>query len=426
MINLAAARKKNMHKRPIGKVKDGKLYYKIPFDPLEKQMDFLSSDKSIVLYSGAFGAGKSYTLCYAAIREVIDNPNNRFLLCRKRLTELRTSTMKTFFELLPESSPVIASYHKSEQLITFKNGSELYFGGLDRPEKWASAELGGFAMDEATDFKEADFNMLISRLRKKNVKHHKGFLACNPGSKTHWIYKKFFEQQHINGYDVVETTSHDNIFLPHGTLERYDLWEKTDLDYYLRYVQGQWGIVEGTIYKGFNPSYNVKDIKINNSMRFYRAIDWGFKNPFVCLFIALDNDDNIIVFDEIYTTQKLLGTLAAEINSKYKDLTFTQSFADPSDSTNIHEFRNMDIPITPADNSVMPGIREVMARLPQIFINPKCKNTIREFQAYRWKEKTGDKNDPEIPEKTDDHTMDALRYFIYTHFKNVGLIGLRI
>jgi phage terminase large subunit len=53
-----------------------------------------------------------------------------------------------------------------------------------------------------------------------------------------------------------------------------------------------------------------------------------------------------------------------------------------------------------------------------MFVASHCQNTIREFESYSWKEvKLGqeDQNKPERPNKSNDHSMDAMRYFMYFH-----------
>ena len=58
---------------------------------------------------------------------------------------------------------------------------------------------------------------------------------------------------------------------------------------------------------------------------------------------------------------------------------------------------------------------------PGLFIFSNCTNTIKEIETYRWREKSvtqaQDLNEPDVPEKANDHAMDALRYFAvsYTH-----------
>lgn len=57
-----------------------------------------------------------------------------------------------------------------------------------------------------------------------------------------------------------------------------------------------------------------------------------------------------------------------------------------------------------------------------MFIFSNCINTIREFETYRWKEKSvthaQDLNEPDVPEKANDHALDALRYFAVSYKKH--------
>lgn len=392
-----------------------------PYNPLPKQKEFLQLQNNINLYSGAFGAGKSATIVIASILEALKYKRNRVLLCRKQLVDLRNTTLKTFFEMLPQDSKLIKSYLKSEMTLTLFNGSEILFGGLDNPTKWASAELGCWAMDEATDFTIEDFNMLKSRLRRVGVFKYKGFLACNPGAKGHWIFQEFFEKNK-GRYGVVETRSIDNTYLPLETLRLYDEYRESDIDYYNRYILGQWGQIEGLVYKEFDLSTNVKSFEINPGWRVYRALDWGYENPFVCLWIGVDSDDNIFIFDEIYEKRCLIPDLANIIKSRYPAIKTTCTVADPSGAEYIAQFNSLGLPVKAAENDVLPGIMEVKWKMDKIFVHRKCINTIREFQSYKWKKfKSGrETNDPEVPDKINDHTMDALRYFIYTLMPRQG------
>ena len=68
--------------------------------------------------------------------------------------------------------------------------------------------------------------------------------------------------------------------------------------------------------------------------------------------------------------------------------------------------------VRPADNSVIDGIRNVQTALTRgvIKINDVCRNTIEEFGLYRWDDKAVE--DAVI--KDNDHSMDAVRYFVQT------------
>ncbi len=127
------------------------------------------------------------------------------------------------------------------------------------------------------------------------------------------------------------------------------------------------------------------------------------------------------------------------------------TYGDPSGAQWIQEFAQRGIYITPANKEVGTafntwvryGIEKVSEKLkvtpghtislpisqntspnkgyPGLFVFSTCTNLIREFETYRWKEKSvtqaQDMNEPDVPEKANDHAMDALRYFAVSYKK---------
>ena len=74
--------------------------------------------------------------------------------------------------------------------------------------------------------------------------------------------------------------------------------------------------------------------------------------------------------------------------------------------------RHNEITVIKADNDVLAGINRVCSALKnqEIFISPKCIDSIRELTIYRWD------NDikRDAPKKENDHAMDDIRYFVST------------
>lgn len=66
--------------------------------------------------------------------------------------------------------------------------------------------------------------------------------------------------------------------------------------------------------------------------------------------------------------------------------------------------------MTPAKNDVVDGIRRVSDALKngEIFIDPCCRDSIREFSLYVWEQGSG----RDAPKKENDHAMDDIRYFV--------------
>ena len=101
---------------------------KLVWQPINKaQDDFVASAAGSVLFSGAFGAGKTIALCAKALKLALDYPHNFGYICRKVRATIGLSTLKTFLELVCPRE-LITGYNKAEGLITLTNGSQLLFG----------------------------------------------------------------------------------------------------------------------------------------------------------------------------------------------------------------------------------------------------------------------------------------------------------
>ncbi len=179
-------------------------------------------------------------------------------------------------------------------------------------------------------------------------------------------------------------------------------------------------------------------------------MDFGSQNPTVCLWIAVDDDDNWFIIDEHYESGQTIDYHAGVINSKSKNYPIVATYGDPSGTQWIQEFAQRGIYITPATKETstafntwvrykiekvaeklkaIPGhitsvrrqTEQTLAGEPSLYVFSSCTNTIREFETYRWKEKSvtqaQDLNEPDVPEKANDHAMDALSYFACSYKK---------
>jgi len=213
---------------------------------------------------------------------------------------------------------------------------------------------------------------------------------------------------------------------------------------------GAFASFEGLIYPSFNPSIHVQegvgDLLVEG-VHHFRAIDWGSgpDNAMVCLWGALDSAGTWYIYDEYYSTDQKATYLdhASEIKAKHKweskSPYYRDTYADPAAPGLMRLFtQKAGIVTTPAKNAVLEGINCVKEHLmlshgePKIVIDSKCENLVREFQTYRWltnrsnDQFTSDKSCR--PLKKDDHTMDALRYMLYSSQQSVrnGLSADRI
>lgn len=279
----------------------------------------------------------------------------------------------------------------------------------------------------------------------------KALFISTPAGYNH--FHKLFERGTTENdlYKSWKFTSYDNPYLDKNWIDSRRK-EKTEDAFATEYL-ADFKKYYGLVYKEFNREVHViEPFDIPEGWSIYRAIDFGSTNPTACLWVAVDSDENIYVFDEHYQTGETIDYHAGIINARSKR-NITATYGDPSGAQWISEFAQRGIYITPANKEVGTnfnswvrfGIEKVGEKLrsvpgrinptiqskrdesrdsvgePSLYVFSNCANVIREFETYRWKEKSvtqaQDLNEPDVPEKANDHAMDALRYFAVSYKK---------
>lgn len=171
---------------------------------LPHQKSFLDATEAFPALFGGVGNGKTTAGCWAAIEHCAMNKENLFLVGRLTYPELNDSTKEVF---LNELSKFYAPHHykhdKSKNSIELlHNKSKIIFRHLDNAASILSMNLGGFYIDQAEEIEEDVFNTLMTRLRRKNIKHRQGYITGNPEFGS-WVYYKY-------GLDKIEPTAEFN------------------------------------------------------------------------------------------------------------------------------------------------------------------------------------------------------------------------
>ena len=217
-------------------------------------------------------------------------------------------------------------------------------------------------------------------------------------------------------------------------------YESVSEEMYETRMIGAFAGYEGLIYQTFNPVVHlVSNVEVPRGVHHRRAIDWGASasHPFVCLFAYKDAHGRWVFYDEYYDKRQVGADVHAEAifdrhpwpNDHYHGATY----ADPSRPDNIELFTRSGIPITPAYNSVYPGIEAVRVALKTnpgtgeagiLIDKERCPNLARQFRTYRWLKGSDKGLNPAAPRpeplKNDDDCMDALRYLIASENMSVS------
>ena len=366
-----------------------------------------------LMYSGAFGAGKSRALCLKAVLRAMRKGAFEGLT-RKTLAEFRRTTLRTLLEQDEDLPPVLPkgtySHHKTEHIIRLRGGGTIHYFGCDDPDTVKSLGLSGCGIDESTELDEQEYLMLLGRVRVG--KDLQLYSATNPGGKSHFLYKRFRvgdDSRRPPERVVIHTKTVENWFLPaayQGTLAGFTG------QYRERYVEGVWGNFEGMVYANWKPSIYVSRLPKPSGYN-YAGVDDGFTNPF-CVEVAVHDHERRLHFcEEFYQSglsedEKVKTCL--ELAQKHKVMTF---YVDPSAAGLIQAMRSTGLDVKGANHDVLGGIGKVQQRMavgngggPGVTYSPRCTNLIEQKASYAWQE------GKDAPVKTNDHAVDAERYLI--------------
>ena len=406
--------------------------------PFGSCKELQESNEDEVLISGPAGTGKSRA-CLQKIHDLAQRwPGSRYLIIRKTRTSLSESALQTFEDwVLGAGHPLILSGPERRNRVkyTYPNGSEIYAGGMDKPGRIMSTEFDLIFCQEAIELDEGDWEALTTRLRNNVLPFQQIMADTNPSFPRHWLKIRcdngttnLLESRHednpvLYDHDKNEWTKLGKVYLMR--LDRLTGARK------LRLRDGKWVQAEGVIYEGWDTTIHLIDsFKIPDHWRKFRCVDFGYVNPFVCGWFALDEDDRMYLYRYIYMTKRTVRVHAEKIEELSRDdMTLDPRIVCDHDAEDQATLVENGLETILADKRVSVGIDAVIERLkiqgdgrPRLFVLRdslvetdqslvEVKKPYRvedEFDSYIWKEKSR----KEEPLKEDDHGMDMVRYAV--------------
>ena len=347
-----------------------------------------------------------------------------------------------------DRSKTFNSLRTKDFRITTGWGSSIEVRSAEHPESLVGEGLDFVIMAEAAKLKLSHWQKYI-RPTLSDKRGSAIFVSTPEG--FNWFYDIYQdgqseESQYGEWWSYRSPTWENTIIFPEGRKDPEILEVEGTLakEVFDQEYGAEFTSFAGRIYSEFDEGYHViKDYQFNSAWPNYVAIDFGFRNPFVCLNIQVDPLENIYIWDEYYERNKNITQHAHDLKSMIQWRVdggyYDPSGPDPAatlsgiwrDASGYRNRNLEDISLQPAPNDWLAGVNRVKEWLklqptpegdikPKLFVSRRCTNTLREFNTYRVKEQTErmtESKDPrEEPRKKDDHAMDALRYFIAGHF----------
>jgi phage terminase large subunit len=416
------------------------------FQPYGGGLELWKCKEPEVIIAGPAETGKTRTALEKLDALMWKYPGARAIIVRKSYKSLSTSALLTYeFKVLTPNSPIqkIGGIHREGYV--YPNGSRIYLGGMDVPEKVLSSEWDVVYVNQAEELTLNDWEIITTRTtgRAGNMPYAQVLADCNPAPPTHWIRTraekgrlKFIESRHQDNPILFNPITHE--ITEQGKRSMEVLKNLTGVRY-LRLYLGKWAAAEGVIYEEFDRDVHlINPFPIPADWIRIRAVDFGYTNPFVCQWWALDPDGRLYLYREIYMTHRIVGgdpqgndhaSLINRLSSGERILT-TICDHDAEDRATLEAH---GIPTQPAMKSVSLGIQGVQVRLrkagdgkPRLFImtdalveaDPVLQNdkkplcTEQEVESYIWLPTKDGKPNKEEPKNENDHGMDPMRYLV--------------
>jgi len=391
------------------------------------------STAPLLLLTGSAGGGKSRFAAEKIHGALLRYPNAQGLMLRKTRESMVNSTV-LFFERQIVGTTPFCHHVPSKHRFEYANSSILTYGGMKDEEQREQIRSVGQAggvdiawMEEATEFFRADVDELLARMRGTAMGWRQIMLTTNPGPDTHWINKDLILG---GGAEVYFSKASDNPANPPDYQATLDKLTGVRRD---RLRDGKWVSAEGLVWENYDPAIHLIDrFPIPADWRRIRVVDFGYTNPFVCQWWAIDGDGRAYRYRELYRTQRICEDHAKRITDLSKGERIEATVAD-HDAEDRATLARHGIVTTPAKKDISPGVQAVESRLavqtdgkPRLYLLrdslvdrdralesarlPAC--TEEEITGYVWPKAADGKPLKEQPVKANDHGCDAMRYLV--------------
>lgn len=330
----------------------------IQFKNTAQQQFYFCTDRN-QCFSGGFNNGKTYAACLKAVTLLLTFPNYRIVIAREMYTDLKKTTMQTFFKIIPQS--MIETHSIQDGLTRLKNGSVVFWMHLDSFDEQSlrGLEINSVIVDQAEEIEENIYLVLDSRvgrwdkalvpqhLKDEYVKtngkewprtalgHDKVptymIVLCNPDTQFHWIYRRYHKDslEHIPRHIMIESETDANLGDPETIKQMFS----RDPEWVSRYVKGLWGTSSAQIHYLPPECILPADPKLIDNIKrhgnLFRVLDHGDSAPTCCLWFAVLNG-NYICYREYYSPGQLVSHHRKSLAELSEGETYTSNYADPS------------------------------------------------------------------------------------------------
>ena len=314
------------------------------FRPTPSQLRFFKSEARGRLFSSGYGSGKSKTGCREGIRWAVDYPGSRGLIGRLTATDLRDTTLVTFWKEMDQIGFVAGdaakvakgkahyTHNKADREIIFWNGSSIIYRHLDDPLALGSLELNWAFLDEGSEIDDMIY-MTISSSRLRwhlpacDQQEHveamiardasdeeiasvpcncpRGIWVCtNPGGSG---YLRAVTRGQVADWEWIKAKPGDNPYNGPDYYAKMDRDAKINGEHWVkRFRDGDWDSFSGQRFPMFDRDKHVLTTpwRPTAAHRVVIGVDFGHIETFVCwMAYHPSRNEPVVVFHELQAQQ---------------------------------------------------------------------------------------------------------------------------
>src|SRR5512139_542054 len=340
---------------------------------------------------------------------------------------------------LPKPKVCQTNARSGQLYIRFAWGSIVECKSADNPES-----LLGEAVDQVIYSEAAQLPRHIrERYVQPTVITKKGteIVPTTPDQGGEWVHELVeksqrddFEDIGAFHWDITANPKYDR-----AEFERAKKFYGADSPVFREQYLGEWVFYGGRVYGVFNEDVHViEPFDIPRDWPVTRGIDFGHRDPFVCLWCAVGPEQELYFIKEYYCREgKSMREHAREIQRMSEGMRIGLTVGDPAAKQSIEDLCYEGIPTISGDNDRQAGRMRVMEYLaltedgvapwplhdspakfakskwPRMYVFSNLREWRREMRYYRWAEGVKREGDREKTEG-EDHAMDPTRYIAMT------------
>lgn len=374
------------------------------------------SDKRVTINRGGTRSSKTYSFCQIAVFWLMtgrisyncDIPTGILSIVRKSLPSLKATAYRDVIEIIHNHNLYhLIKENKTERTLSFA-GRMIEFFSIDDQQKVRSRKRQILFIPEANEIEyRSEFVQLAFRTTDRI------YLDFNPDDPDIWINTELEQKRAALKGDVKVIVSNYtwNPFLDSESIAEIEYTKQIDPELWEVFGLGNYGKLTGLIYN------NVEVIEsFPHCPVVIFGIDFGYNDPMTLVKVGID-ERNLYIEELYYERFKIPSDLIKfmENNGLSKNDMY---YADSARPGSIQEIQNAGFrgckPSQKGQNSVADGISNL--KKYKWHITAKSKNVLSEVRKYKWQvDNAGDSIEGK-PIDGFDHTLDAIRYAVYTHF----------